>query len=77
MTPEKPQNQREKIQSLSKREVNMDTTNLPKAIARIKFRARYIEFLHWKKLGLRLLWRAILLNCRIGSRKIKCLTGRK
>ena len=55
----------------------MDTAHLPKEIARIKLKARYIEFLHWKKLGLRLLWRSILLNCQIGNQKMKCLVGRK
>jgi hypothetical protein len=55
----------------------MDTAHLPKEIARIKLKARYIEFLHWKKLGLRLLWRSILLNFRIGNQKMKCLVGRK
>lgn len=55
----------------------MDTANLPKEIARIKLKARYIEFLHWKKLGMRLLWRSVLLNFRIGNRKMKYLVGRK
>lgn len=55
----------------------MDTTDLPKEVARIKFKARRIEWLHWRKLGMRLLWRSILLNCRMGNRKMKILVGRK
>lgn len=55
----------------------MDTTHLPKEISRIKLKARYIEFLHWKKLGMRLLWRSMLLNLRLGNRKMKCLVERK
>ncbi len=55
----------------------MDTAHLPKEIARIKFRVRQIELLHFKKLGLRLLWKSILLNCRMGSQKIRCLVGGK
>jgi hypothetical protein len=55
----------------------MDTANLPKEIARIKFNARYIEFMHWKRLGMRLMWRSLLLNYRIGSQKMKHLVGRK
>lgn len=53
----------------------MDTADLPKEIAIIKFRARWIELQHWKKLGLRLLWKSILLNCQTGSRKIKRWDG--
>ncbi len=55
----------------------MDTTDIPKEIARIKLRARWIELQHWKKLGLRLLWKSILFNCQGGHRKIDYQVGRK
>ncbi len=55
----------------------MRSANLPREIARIKFRVRWIEILHWRKIGLRLLWRSVLMNARIGNRKLKLMFARK
>ncbi|UCD10473.1 MAG: hypothetical protein JSU88_07140 [Nitrospinaceae bacterium] len=38
-------------------------------VGKIKRRVLWIEFLHWKKIGLRLLWRAILMNTRLWMKK--------
>jgi len=55
----------------------MRSANFPKEVSRIKFRARWIELLHWRKMGLRLLYRSILLNFRIGTQKLKWLMVKK
>ncbi len=55
----------------------MRSANLPREVARIKFRVRWIEMLHWRKLGLRLLWRSVLMNARIGNRKLKLMLAKK
>jgi len=38
---------------------------------KIKRRVFWIELMHWKKIGPRLLWRAVLMNGRLWARKWK------
>ncbi len=38
-------------------------------IAKIKLRSLWIEWVHWKKLGWRLMWRSMLLNHRIRAHR--------
>ncbi len=48
-----------------------------KQLTRIRLRSLWIEFLHWKKLGWRLLWRSLLLNYRIRARRIQAAFARR
>jgi len=48
----------------------MRAANLPKELSRIKFRVLWIELLHWRKMGMRLLF-------RMGTQKLRSLRVRK
>jgi hypothetical protein len=55
----------------------MRSAYFPKEVSRIKLKARWIELLHLRKFGLRLLYRSILLNFRMGTQKLKWLMIKK
>jgi len=55
----------------------MYSANLPREITRIKFRARWIELSHWRRIGMRLLWRSVLMNLKLWSRKMKLRLARR
>ena len=49
----------------------------PNDAGKIKMRARWIELLHYKKMGMRLLWRGVLMNLKIIRRKFRPLSTGK
>lgn len=55
----------------------MSSVVVPREIARIKSKARRIEWLHWRKMGVRLLWGSVLLKGRMGTQKVRCLFAKK
>ena len=47
----------------------MTSTQPAKELFKIKLRSLWIEWVHWKKIGWRLLWRSMLMNYRIRTRR--------